>query len=98
VKKAERNSFTTTWQTLWKCRWMKLYVRNLISKGTKLTLQISKNRQQKKPKPKKQQQPKGKPVPGQKSLASVADKLVVSNLATTVTQNDVRELFARIGT
>jgi THO complex subunit 4 len=30
-------------------------------------------------------------------LASVADKLVVSNLASTVTQNDVRELFARIG-
>jgi THO complex subunit 4 len=30
-------------------------------------------------------------------LASVADKLVVSNLAVTVTQNDVKELFARIG-
>ncbi|KAJ3369670.1 hypothetical protein HDU91_007001 [Kappamyces sp. JEL0680] len=35
--------------------------------------------------------------PKASSLAGAADKLVVSNLAQSVTQNDVKELFSRIG-
>ena len=31
------------------------------------------------------------------AIAPVSDKLVVSNLAFSVTQNDVKELFGRIG-
>lgn len=66
-----------------------------------MLIQISKNRTEKKhkgaKKPNNRAAPYKAPAPKGPSLASAADKLVVSNLAQSVTQNDVKELFARIG-
>jgi RNA recognition motif-containing protein len=64
-----------------------------------LTIQITSNRKEQKEK-KKLNKPLAKKVPRQdkpRSVTSTADRLTVSNLGPNVTQQDVKELFARIG-
>lgn len=64
-----------------------------------LTIQITNNRKEQREK-RKLNKPLQKKAPRQentRSVASTADRLTVSNLGPNVTQQDVKELFSRIG-